>query len=259
MNYQQKYRHYLESVENYASMWRQKAEGRWSFTTKLRNLRTSHRTSEDRKHRAAALRKLFGELFLAGARAVQASGKWFAAHDSHNYRYAIRKPRLWKLVLLGVIIISTLATCRSPQPEASDEPTPMQIAVPSGDYVFCSTVVKIEFPDRRFLGRVSHPSEGGVDALLSAMEMLDHDGLPPRPWPEIVQFSTHGTDCYATWIEMWDVVNFFTFGGATVKLNPDEPFDEVNIRQAVLKAIFGREQFEAADKLFPHVLPPLTE
>ena len=170
-----------------------------------------------------------------------------------------RDKRLWQVVLLGIILSGALATCSWLSPGIGPEPPTMRISVPNGGYVFCATVVDIEFPDRRVIGRVSHPTEGGADALLAAMEMLDHEGLPPkRSWPEVVHFSTAGSNCYTTWGKLWNPVMLGSFGGVSFKLRQDEPMDEINMRQAILKTMF-RDQFEAADKLFPDVPPPFTE
>ncbi len=200
-----------------------------------------------------------------------------------------RDKRLWQVVLVGIFISIALSTCRwlSPGSDLSsrhseakadlshhsiatadlsrrsetkaDEPPSTQISVPNGGYVFCTTVVEIEFPDRRFIGSIAHPSEGGADALLTAMEMLDHEGMPPRPWPEVVKLDTAGSDCFRTWGELWDPINFTSFGRASFYLKADEPIDEQNMRQALLRTMFGRDQFEAADKLFPDAPPPLMD
>lgn len=161
----------------------------------------------------------------------------------------IRKPRIGLLLVTTLIIIIIFATYRvrgDAQAGSIDH------------RVYCQTVVQIVFPDRRFLGRISHPPQGGMDAIQASITLLDHEGMPPRPWPDGWRFTPHGSDCYDSWASLYDALNAVSFGRATSLLDQSAPLDEANFRQAVLKLLF-KAQFETADKLFPPARLPMGD
>lgn len=160
--------------------------------------------------------------------------------------------RRWHLVLLGIVLllsslIITLRVISNAQAEVMAQ------------LVYCSSTVEITFPDRRIVTRIGHPPEGGIEAIQTSLARLDHRDLPPKPWPDGWEFSYHGSECADSWASMYDGMNFITLGRVGFLLDQNAPFDEANIRQAILKALYG-DQFEIADELFPPArLPTLSE
>ena len=160
----------------------------------------------------------------------------------------LRKSRIW--VLVALIIAGAWFTYRSYS--AATQAREME------QFVYCNATVQVTFPDRRFLGSVGHSPQGGIHSVQDSMTLLDHDGMPPRPWPDGWQFSVHGSNCFKSWAAMHDTLNLFTLGRVSSLLDPSAPLDEANFRQAVLKTLF-KDQFEAANQLFPPARLAMSE
>lgn len=139
------------------------------------------------------------------------------------------------LPVLMIFISGLLLGCGSQEPTEKPPGT-----------VFCHSTVQVFLPDRRLIATVQYPPGRLEDAL----NLIQHQELPPKPWPDGTRLTTHGGFCLENWEQVFERVNGVSFGTATRKLDASKPRDEANYRQAVLKSLFP-EQFEQADHIFP--------